>query len=376
MQRTMTNKDTVRIAVLGAAGFSEEGHIPGIRSHPRGEVVALFSRNLERAQEMAARTDVPDATADLDALLARDDIDAVTIASANDQHHPYTMAALARGKHVLCEKPMALDANEAREMAREAKARGVVHHIAFTFRHTYGIEDLRRRVSAGEIGAPHFVEIQGEWYSRLLFGEVAASWRDDPTQYGPGHLGEMGSHFIDTINYVCGPACGFISEVAGIALAGPRPQGSPSTIDLASFMVRTEGGLAGQVLASRATPAPVPYGVIHAGEPQSGHMGYVIVSGDKGALMSTFTRGEVEALHLLEPGKGWRKQELPPEAGDGKPHGVERMVHAFIDAALGQRSTPEIDATFEDGFRSQAGMDAIVAATESRRWEPVPTSSD
>ncbi|MEX0785832.1 MAG: Gfo/Idh/MocA family oxidoreductase [Dehalococcoidia bacterium] len=370
------SKDTVRIAVLGAAGFSEEGHFPGIRSHPNAETVALFSRNLERARDMAARNDVPEATDDLDALLARDDIDAVTIVSANDQHHPYTMAALARGKHVLCEKPMALNAKEAREMAREAKKRGVVNHIAFTFRYTYCIEELRRRVSAGDIGTPHFVEIQGQWYSRLLFGEVAASWRDDPSQYGPGHLGEMGSHFIDTINYTCGPTSGFIAEVAGVALPGPRPPGSPSTIDLASFLVRTERGLAGQVLASRATALPVAYGVIHAGEPHSGHMGYVIVSGNKGALMSTFTRGEVEALHLFEPGKGWQKQELAAEAADGKPHGVERMVHAFIDAVLGQRATPDIDATFEDGFRCQAAMDAVVAGTESRRWEPVATASD
>src|SRR3990172_4139572 len=95
----------VRIAVLGAALFAETGHIPGLRTHPQAEVVALYSRDLKRAQEMAGRCSVPKGTDDLDALLARADIDAVTIVSSNDRHKPYTLAALAAGKHILCEKP-------------------------------------------------------------------------------------------------------------------------------------------------------------------------------------------------------------------------------------------------------------------------------
>src|SRR5919199_3911691 len=92
--------DTVRVAVLVAASFSEVAHIPGVNAHPRGTVVALYSRDLARAQEMAARTGVPDATDDLDALLARDDVDAVTVPSTNENHYRYTMAALHAGKHV------------------------------------------------------------------------------------------------------------------------------------------------------------------------------------------------------------------------------------------------------------------------------------
>src|SRR5690349_18100452 len=108
----------VRVAVLGAANFSEVAHIPGVNAHPDGAVVALYSRDLARAQEMAARAGVPLATDDLDALLARDDVDAVTVPSTNDMHYTYTMAALRAGKHVFCEKPMALNAAQAAEMTR------------------------------------------------------------------------------------------------------------------------------------------------------------------------------------------------------------------------------------------------------------------
>ncbi len=373
----MSNR--VRVAILGAASFAEVGHIPGLRAHPQAEAVAIYSRDRARAQSMAERNGVPQASDDLDALLARDDIDAVTIVSSNEQHHPYAMAALVRGKHVFCEKPMALDASQAAEMTREAGRRGLVNQIAFTFRHTYCLEEMRRRVTAGDIGPPYFIEVHGEWYSRLFGAASKPTWRDEPERYGPGHLGEMGSHFIDTVNYVCGPACGFISDVAAMTESLPRRvedaegEREVRTVDLAAFLVRTERGLQGQVLASRATPPPVSYGLVHGREDQRGHMGYVIVTGERGALMATFTRGDVEALHEAIPGKAWRPVELPAEASDGQPHGVTRMMRSFVDAVLRGASDGERDATFEDGYRAQAAMAAIVKASDSRRWEPVPT---
>ena len=167
--------DTVRVAVLGAAAFSEVAHIPGVNAHPNGEVVALYSRDLARARAMADRTGVPDVTDDLDALLARTDIHAVTVPSSNDNHYTYTMAALRAGKHVFCEKPMALNAGLAAEMTREANARGLVGIIAFIFRYTYCMQEVRRLVASGAIGTPHYVSIdsQGQGWHR----GTDATWR-------------------------------------------------------------------------------------------------------------------------------------------------------------------------------------------------------
>jgi len=375
--------DKLGVAVLGAASFAEEHHIPDVNSHPDAQVLALYSRGLTRAQAMAERTGVPEATDDLDALLARDDIGAVTIVSSNDQHHPYAMAALKAGKHVLCDKPMALTAEQAAEMTRAANDAGVVNQIAFTFRYTYCIEEMRRRVAAGELGKLHFIEIHNEVFSRQVVEAMPSSWRDDAAQHGAGHLGEMGAHFIDTVNYVCGPAAGFIKEIAAVTEYIPHHAKTPDgelrevdTLDIASFLVRTTDGMQGQVLCSRATPPPISYGIIHAGERQRGHMGYVTVSGDKGALMATFTRGEVESLQALTPGEPWQRVELPAEAADGKPHGVTRMIHGWVDNVLAGRCLQDIDATFEDGYRSQSAIDAIMKAGESHTWEPVATTID
>lgn len=373
----------IRLAVLGAASFAEEAHIPELKTHPRAEVVALYGRDLVRAKAMADRTGVPEATDNLDALVSRPDIDAVTVPSSNDRHHQYTLAALRGGKHVLCEKPMALNVAQAAEMTREARVRAVVHQIAFTFRYTFCLEEMRRRLLANEIGEPHFVEINGEVFSRVAVEPGEATWRDDASLHGAGHLGEMGVHFIDTINYLCGPISGYISEVAAVTNTLPRevrgPKGVPQpvdTLDLAAFLVRSERGMQGHVITSRVTPPPVSYGIVHAGKKERGHMGYVIVTGDRGALMATFTRGEVEALHQRPPGEFWQPVELPAEAADGRPHGVSRMMHGFVDNVLRNAVDPELDATFEDGYRSQAAIDALMKAGQSHRWESVATSLD
>jgi predicted dehydrogenase len=368
----------VRVAVLGAALFAETGHIPGLRTHPQAEVVALYSRDLARAREMAERCEVPGATDALSALLARNDIDAVTIVSSNDQHRPYALAALAAGKHVLCEKPLARTTAEALEMTRAAHASGLVHMTGFTFRHTYCLEELRRRVAAGEIGRPYFIEIQGEWAIRLP-DALDATWRDSLAVHGSGHVGEMGAHFIDTINYVSAPVAGYISQIAAVTHVLPRRVKDADgalreidTPDLAAFLARTEGGLAASVIASRISPPPIGYGMIHWGERQRGHFGYVIASGERGSLMATFTRGEGDTLQRTDERGRWQRIELPEEASDEQPHGVARMMRAFVDAVL-RGKTSETDATFDDGYRSQSAVDAILAGARSQRWELVAT---
>ncbi len=101
--------DTVRVAVLGAANFSEVAHIPGVNAHPRGRWWPCSAATWLGAGH-GARTGVLQATDDLEALLARDDVHAVTVPSSNDNHYTYT-SALRAGKHVFCEKPMALNQN-------------------------------------------------------------------------------------------------------------------------------------------------------------------------------------------------------------------------------------------------------------------------
>jgi predicted dehydrogenase len=105
-------------------------------------------------------------------------------------------------------------------------------------------------------------------------------------------------------------------------------------------------------------------------------MGYIIVTGERGALMASFSRGGGESLRRLDPGSDeWKSLPLPQEASGGQPHAVPRMMGSFVDSIIRGR-VGDMDATFEDGYRSQATIDAIMRASASRSWERVATGLD
>ena len=144
----MNQPRKLRFGVIGAGGFAEICHVPGLQTHPRAEVVALCGRRAEHARAMAERLGVPDVHTDYRELCARDDLDGVTITTPNAVHAEQALAAFARGKHVFCEKPLGATVAEVEEMVRAAEASGKVHQVAFTFRYTYCVQELRRRVRA------------------------------------------------------------------------------------------------------------------------------------------------------------------------------------------------------------------------------------
>src|SRR5262249_45489807 len=153
---------------------------------------------------------------------------------------------------------------------------GLVNEIAFIFRYTDCVEELRRLVGAGAIGRPHYVSIEQQGYSWQRIR--TATWRTYAAVHGAGQLGEMGSHCFDTVNFTCGPTAGYVTDLAALAYTVPRtvegPDGSlqaVETLDLASCLLRTERGLQGEIITSRATPS-------HS---QLGGMGVVVITGDE-----------------------------------------------------------------------------------------------
>jgi predicted dehydrogenase len=253
-------------------------------------------------------------------------------------------------------------------MTREARQRKLVNEISFIFRYTLCLREMRRLVAAGAVGTPYYVNIEQQALS--WFRSQHATWRTYAAAHGAGHLGEMGSHCFDSINYVCGPGAGYVSELAAVTYTVPRTvEGEDGervpveTLDLAACLLRTERGLQGQLLNSRATPGSSPL---------SG-MGTIEVVGDEGAVLCNFTRGDKELLRRMKNGGKWEDLPLPPEATDGTPHAIFRMLGSFVDAVLRRGIDPQQDADFETGFRTQSAMDAVQKAAESRRWEPVAT---
>jgi predicted dehydrogenase len=308
---------------------------------------------------LADRFQISKATDDFAAICQDPEIDAVTIATAHVAHASQAMMALKAGKHVFCEKPLAMNAAEAREMAAVAEASGKVHQVAFTFRYNDGLNEMRRRIAAGEIGKPFFTRIQYDRWDGLA-DEWRTSWRTRTISAGGGILYEIGSHLFDIVSHVLGP----IDSVIGYTHLVPREapdeisgeMTNVETDDLVNAWIRHQNGVRSKFFISQVTP---PFG----------ELGYLEVVGTKGSLKASLSRGGVDHLKASSPGAGeWIDVPLPAEASDGQPHALPRMMHSFVDACLRGSLNPEVDASFHDGLQSQLAMSALLESESAERW--------
>lgn len=356
----MTTGTKLRFGVIGAGAFAEACHVPGLLSHPRAEVVAICGRRMDRARELAGRFGIPEVDAGPEELCAREDLDGVAICTPNAVHREQTLLAFAHGRNVFCEKPLGLSVAEAEEMARAAEASGRLHQVAFTYRYLHGVEELRRRVRAGDVGEPYLFRAHHEYWDGLRPG-ATLGWRELRAPAGGGVLYDSGSHFFDLARFVLGPIAAVKATLQTVprrrAEAGGGEPRSVETDDLAVAWLQLASGARGQWHASRITP------------PRSEN--YVQVVGTEGALEALLSRGRFDALRAARPGEAWEELPLPREAGDGQSHALGRMMRSFVDACL-RGALGEADASFRDGLAVQRAIAAAEGSAEEGwiRLEP------
>lgn len=342
----------LRVAVIGAGGFAETCHVPGLQAHPDARVVALCGRRFQHAREMADRLGVSDVHVDYREACSRPDVDAVTLCTPNSEHRAQALLALSLGKHVFCEKPLGITVEEAEEMHEAAEASGRIHLTAFTFRYTHPLQELRRRVRAGDIGRPYHLRMRFDGWGGLRSG-ATAGWRENLALGGGGVLYDMGSHLFDTaaflfnsVNGIQGWTLRVPRELPDARTGEPRPV---ETDDMAAAWFTAGEGVRGEWGMSRVTP------------PLSDN-GFALVTGTEGALYASLGRGQTDALRVSRPGGGWEALPLPEESSSGTAYGLTRMMGAFVNACLRGRPDPEIDATFTDGLAAQRAIHAVETA--------------
>ncbi|CAM3804334.1 Gfo/Idh/MocA family protein [Marinicrinis lubricantis] len=142
----------LRWGILSTAGIARRSVIPGIQQSQTGEVYAVASRDASKAMAFAEELGIPKSYGSYEELLADADVDAVYIPLPNHLHKEWTIKAAEAGKHVLCEKPAALDAQEAEEMTAACHKAGVIYAEAFMYRHHPRYEQIREHIHSGEIG--------------------------------------------------------------------------------------------------------------------------------------------------------------------------------------------------------------------------------
>jgi predicted dehydrogenase len=328
-------------------------HLPNLASHPGAEIAAICGRGRERAAELAARFGIPQLFDDYREMIACGGLEALVVAAPDDLHYPIVLAALDAGLHVLCEKPLALTLEQAREMLARAEAVGVIHMISLTYRWTPQHRHLRQLVAGGYLGRiyqAHFSYLSGHGRD----GQY--QWRFDGRRAN-GVLGDLGPHVIDLARACCGE---ITSVSARLDQVVQRLGAAPSN-DTALLAVEFAGGAQGHIHLSA---------VAHLGE--RGQQQRTSLHGELGAL-------EAEATFLGEQIQGARHDQqqfqtlpVPDELwGDAdradffdlfrkQPAGAR----LFVDAILaGTQPAPN----FHDGLKIQQVIEAALASHHEGR---------
>jgi predicted dehydrogenase len=344
---------TVRVGIIGS-GFARRVQLPALALVPGARATAVASGHRANAEAVAREFGLPHVFHDGVELARSPDVDLVIVSSTPDSHARYAIAALEAGKHVLCEKPTALDAYEAAQML--AAAGRHADRIAW-MDHELRYEPNRRRVreliSSGAIGEVRHIELSLKPYlrgdGRPQAADAPWSWWFDAARAG-GILGAVGSHLIDLCRFWTGSE---VVHVAGVVEAFvPERRDETGALrpvtadDFTSSVLRLASGAVATVTLSA---------VAHHGP---GHLGQI--TGAEGTLLLT---GETK-LELGKPGEPLEDVSAPDDLWERtKPNNMwarsfVRLLRDMVRVIGG--AAPEGEAaTFRDGWQVQRVLDAV-----------------
>ena len=340
----------LRIGVIGL-GMGRH-HVGGFQGHPNAEVIAIADLDPERLQEMGEKYGVDKRYAAGEEMLAQEELDVVSIATPNKFHKPLTIAALEAGCHVLCEKPMAMNAGEAREMLAAAEKAGKRIMINFSYRFSEQSQALKDRVDAGELGDIYFARTI--WHRRRGLPRFGG-WFGKKALSGGGPLIDLGVHRLDLALWLMGypkPVWVMGSAYNPIATQLAQEQGVEYDVeDLAVAMVKFANGATLELEASWAAHI------------QEREMMETRLFGTKGGLVQRNLNEtyEFEAEMYMDRDGAQYDMKLHAPRRSGK----NAMSH-FIDAIV--NDTPHT-ATGQEGLLVMQILDAIYKSAES--GEPV-----
>lgn len=382
----------IGVAMIGS-GLMAKSHTMGYRNvesvygttplRPRFSILADAKEDLARAG--AESLGYQRWTTDWREAVTDPDVDVVNIVTPNFLHKDIAMAAIAAGKHVYCEKPLALTAAEAKQMWEAAEEAGVRTIVGFNYLRNPAIAEARRLIASGALG--DIWSFSGQFVlDACTDPDVPFTWRFERKLSGSGALGDLGAHIISLAQVLVGP----ISSVAGssktFVTSRPAPTGAfgygsgadlsaprreVENDDATTFLIDFASGACGHIEASRVATG------------RTWHLGLEVI-GSKGSLQ--FVQQDIHTLRLYLAGdpverKGYREIELGPSHGDygkfwpfaGVPLGVHELktieVNEWLHAIAENRRA---DGDFKEGWHVSEVLDAVEQSAAERRWVDVP----
>lgn len=386
-------------AFMGAAhsqAWRTAGHVADLPRRP--ELAVLVGRRPAAVAAAAEQLGWQACDTNWRRVVARDDIDLVDVCTPGDTHAEIAVAALAAGKHVLCEKPLANTVGEAQAMAAAARdaAAGVQSMVGFTYRRTPAVALARAMVADGTIGTIRQLRAQylQDWLADEL---VPLSWRLDKDRAGSGALGDIGAHIIDVVEFVAGQR---LIGVSGLVDTFVKDRPIPAKADQGTAGAASLGGAAGDGYG----PVTVDDAAVFFGRLQSGAVAsfeatrYALgrknalrfeINGTLGSLAFDFEDMNVlqhydarrptassgfTRILVTEPEHPYLSSWWPPGHGLGYEHG---FTHQVIDLVQAIASGAPARPSFADGLHVQRVLAAVESsASHESRWQTIPDDEE
>lgn len=353
-------KKKVGIGIIGT-GFAKKVQIPSFLECENAEIVSVASGHLENAKETANEFNIKHFTDDWRETVENRDADLICITTPPATHHEITLAAIAGGKHILCEKPMAMNATQAREITEKAADKKILALIDHELRFLNGRQKAFKMLRNGEIGKIRHTKCSFRNSSRGA-GEMKWNWWSDKNS-GGGALGAIGSHTIDSLNWFLGTEisqvfCQLQTHVKNRKDEKTGEMREVTTDDEANLIVRFADG----DLLKDAT-GTIAISMVEHGAYQN-RMEFFGTNG----TIRIDSRGE---LFIAKAGdKDWKPIEVklgksPKGVFDsGFPSGFMAFAPKIVDAIRNGETEIEHAATFEDGLKVQKVIDAAHESNE------------
>lgn len=348
----------IGVGIIGA-GFARTTQIPGFAACEGARVVAIASGRRANAERVAGEFGIPHVADSWREVVAREDVHLVSIVTPPSTHAEMTLAALAAGKAVLCEKPMAMNADETKRMRDAARDAGVLAHIDHELRFLPARRRMRELIEGGDIGRVRSVKFLFRSDMRADSSRAWNWWSDK--EAGGGVLGAIGSHAVDTLLWLTGARATHVSALLATHV-NERPDEetrAPRAVtsdDEADIFLHFAGGACDE----RATGV-VAMSVVEPGRAEH----RIQVFGSDGALM---LESGGQLFRAKTGGGEWREVEIEsaPLAEGMRDNEWSRGFTVFareiVSALREGRSAVEGAATFDDGHRIQLILDAARAA--------------
>lgn len=374
----------IRVAVIGT-GFVGRVHVENIRRQTDAELVAIADQNEELAGQFGEALGIDRAAGDYRELLDDPSIDAVHICTPNHTHFPIARDAISAGKHVICEKPLAMSASEAESLVGLARARGVVHATSYNLRFYPNVAQMRRMVASGEVG--DVLAVQGSYVQDWLFYDTDYNWRLEPEVGGTSRaMADIGSHWCDLVEHVtgrriralCADLATFhpvrkkplraIETYAGKMLSPEDYEDRPiSTEDFAALLLRFDGRARGvltvnQVAAGRKNRLQVEIYGTRRGVAWDGERPNELWIGRRDGNNELL----IKDPSLLEPGAR-PFADLPGGHAEGYADTFKQFFRRFY-AACRDRSLADELPGFDAGLRQLRLVEATLRSHAAGGW--------